>query len=411
MLLNKERALALMAEHDLVAIIGTTLENVTYLTGHVGWAQRVYRSLQSYAVMTSDPGAGSDLILTRSDNTYFAAFSGYPERIYSYGGKTAVIFPDNFEPADDEQRRFQELTESAARHKTVLDALLAALKARGITRGRIALDDEGCPPALFDSLKKALPGCEFIPGSNLFLMIRLVKTEEELDRLRAAAQVNEDAISQVFANLRADMSENEVAEIWRQNVARPGGMWHWFHFNSGPRSAFIFPPTERKLEKGDLFMFDAGLFFKNYNADTGSCGSIGEPNETAQRQWKGIETGFHAALEVIKEGCTGQQIYRALLEGIHEADMPEFTSPFAGHTIGLEAREFPFILSDESKYDLPFLPPTSEIPLPENAVINVEAPVGTVGWGGYQLEYSVIVKKDGWERLIPQDRHFHVIDA
>ena len=70
MLLNKERALALMAEHELVAIIGTTLENVTYLTGHVGWAQRVYRSLQSYAVLTNDPDAGSDLILTRSDNTY-----------------------------------------------------------------------------------------------------------------------------------------------------------------------------------------------------------------------------------------------------------------------------------------------------------------------------------------------------
>jgi Xaa-Pro aminopeptidase len=411
MLLNKERALALMAEHDLTAIIGTTLENVTYLTGHVGWAQRVYRSLQSYAVMTNNPDAGTDLILTRSDNTYFAAYGGYPERIYSYGGIPGVIFPEDFEPANDEQKRFQELTESGGRHNTVLDALLAALKARGITRGRIALDDEGCPPSLFESLKKSLPGCEFIPGSNLFLMIRLVKMPEELDRLRAAAQVNEDAISAVFASLRPGMSENDVAEIWRENVARPGGMWHWFHFNSGPRSAYIFPPTERKLEKGDLFMFDAGLFFKNYNADTGSCGCIGEPPEKAQKEWKAIDTGFHEALKVIKEGCTGQQIFHALRDGIHEAGMPEFNSPFAGHTVGLEAREFPFILSDEAKYDRPFLPPTSEIPLPENATINIEAPGGTAGFGGYQIEYSVIVKKDGWERLIPQDRHFRVIEA
>jgi Xaa-Pro aminopeptidase len=411
MLLNKDRALALMEEHNLTAIIGTTLENVTYLTGHVGWAQRVYRSLQSYAVMTNDPHSGSDLILTRSDNTYFAAFGGYPERTYSYGGPTAVIFPDGFTPQDDEQKRYTDLTESAIRHKTILDALLAALKARGITRGRIALDNEGCPPALFDALKEKLPQCEFIPGSNLFLMIRLVKTPEEIDRLKAAAQVNEDAISQVLANLRAGMTENDVAEIWRQNVARPGGMWHWFHFNSGPRSAFIFPPTGRKLEKGDLFMFDAGLFFKNYNADTGSCGSIGQPPEKAQKEWNAVESGFHEALKVIKEGCTGQQIYHALRDGIRDAGFPEFTSPFAGHTIGLEAREFPFILSDETKYDQPFLPSTSEIPLPENAILNIEAPIGTMGFGGYQIEYSVIVKKDGWEPLIPQDRRFHVIDG
>ena len=411
MLLNKERALALMEEHGLTAIIGTTLENVTYLTGHVGWAQRVYRSLQSYAVMTNDPSAGTDLILTRSDNTYFAAYEGYPERVYSYGGVPAVIFPDGFTPQNDEQKRFAELTESGGRHKTIMDALLAALKARGITRGRIALDNEGCPPSLFDTLKEKFPNCEFIPGANLFLMIRLVKTPEEIDRLKAAAQVNEDAISQVFGNLRPGMSENDVAEIWRENVARPGGMWHWFHFNSGPRSAYIFPPTERKLEKGDLFMFDAGLFFKNYNADTGSCGSIGEPVEKARKEWEAIETGFHEALNVIKEGCTGQQIFHALRDGIRDAGMPEFNSPFAGHTIGLEAREFPFILSNEVKYDQPFLPPTSEIPLPENATINIEAPVGTVGFGGYQIEYSVIVKKNGWEPLIPQDRHFRVIDG
>ena len=411
MLLNKDRALALMEEHDLTAIIGTTLENVTYLTGHVGWAQRVYRTLQSYAVMTNVPEAGTDLILTRSDNTYYSAYAGYPERVYSYGGTAAVIFPEGFTPADDEQRRFMELTESGARHKTILDALLVALKARGITRGRIALDDGGCPPALFDSLKKALPGCEFIPGANLFLMIRLVKTPEELDRLRAAAQVNEDAISEVFACLRPGMSENDVAAIWRENVARPGAMWHWFHFNSGSRSAFIFPPTDRILEKGDLFMVDAGLFFKNYNADTGSCGSIGEPNKKARKEWSAVETGFHEALNVIKEGCTGQQIYRALSAGIQEAGFPEFDSPFAGHTVGLEAREFPFILSDEVKYDQPFLPASSEISLPENSVINIEAPVGTVGFGGYQIEYSVIVKKDGWEHLVPQDRQFRVIAA
>ena len=410
MLYNRERALELMREHDVAAMIGTTLENVTYLTGHIGWAQRVYRARKSYGVMTNNPDAGTDLIMNRADNTYYAAYGGHAENVYVWGGQANHIEPEGYEPHDEEMRRYRELHASGAKHATLLDGLLAALRDRGITSGRIALDEEGCPDSLFATLKEKLPNCEFIPGSGLFLMTRLVKTADELDRLREAAQVNEDAITKVFEFVCEGVSEREVAEVWRQEVARPGGMWHWFHFNSGPRGVFIFPPTDRKLQKGDGFMFDAGLFHKNYNADTGSCGSIGEPSARVQREWKGVEEGFHECLEVIKAGCTGNQIYQALVKGI-QSRFPEFDAPFAGHTIGLEAREFPFILGPESKHNQPFYPETSEIPYPVDSVINIEAPIGTFGQGGYQIEYSVVVKENGWEMLIPQDRSFRVIDV
>ncbi len=410
MLYNKQRALELMREHEVRAMIGTTMENVTYLTGHIGWAQRVYRARRSYSLLTNDPDAGTDLVMNRADNTYYAAYGGFAENVYVWGGQAYHIEPEGYAPHDEEMERYLTLHESGGKHPTLIDGLLAALKHRGITSGRIALDEEGCPDSLFAALKERLPGCEFIPGSGLFLMTRLVKTVDELDRLRQAAQINEDAISEVFDFAREGVSEREAAEVWRQAVARPGGMWHWFHFNGGPRSVFIFPPTERKLQKGDHFMFDAGLFYQNYNADTGSCGSIGEPSTRTQREWKGIEEGFHECLEVIKAGCTGSQIYQALLRGV-QARFPAFDAPFAGHTIGLEAREFPFILGSESKIDQPFLPKSSELPLPVNSVINVEAPVGAFGYGGYQIEYSLIVKENGWKKLIPQDRSFRVIDA
>ena len=410
MLLNKPRALELMREHGLAAAIGTTYENVTYLTGHVGWATRVYRQRKSCALLANDPAAGTDLILNRADNTYYAAYGGTAERVYVYGGQAYHVEPPGWTPQDPEMKRYVELHESGGRHKTLLEGLLAALKARGISRGRIALDEEGCGPELFAALKEKLPGCEFIPGSGLFLMIRLVKTEEEIKALRAAAQINEDAIGEVFKFVRAGVTEAEVAEVWRQAVARPGGMWHWFHFNSGPRSIFIFPPTGRRLQKGDLFMFDAGLYYQNYNADTGSCGSLGEPSAQAQREFKAVETGFHEAVSLVKAGVTGGQIYKALLSGIQKG-WPQFDAPFAGHTIGLEAREFPFILGAETKHNQPFLPATSEIPLPAGSVINIEAPVGTFGFGGYQIEYSVVVKPNGWEPLLKQDRRFRVIGA
>ena len=409
MLLNRSRALELMREHDVVAMIGTTHENVTYLTGHVGWAMRVYRQRKNCAVMVNDPSAGTDLILNRGDNTYYASYGGYAEKVYSYGGQGLHITPDAWIP-DAEMKRYIELNDSAGKHKTLLDGLLAALEARGISKGKVALDEEACGPELFRALKEKLPNCDFIPGSGLFLMIRLVKTEDELKAMRAAARINEDAVEEVFRFVRPGVTENEVAEVWRQAVAKPGGMWHWFHFNSGPRGVAIFPPTDRKIQKGELFMFDAGIFYQNYNSDTGSCGSLGEPCAQARREWKAVEEGFHETVDIVKAGVTGGQIYHSLVRNI-KSRWPSFEATFAGHTIGLEAREFPFILGPETRHNQPFLPPTSEIPLPENSVINIEAPIGTFGFGGYQIEYTIVVKQNGWEMLLPQNRQMRVIAA
>ena len=60
MLLNKERALAMMKEAKLDALIGTTPENVLYMTGYSGWMTWAYRGntmdggLQVYAMLTPD---------------------------------------------------------------------------------------------------------------------------------------------------------------------------------------------------------------------------------------------------------------------------------------------------------------------------------------------------------------------
>lgn len=409
MLFNKSRALSLMQENDLEAIIATTHENVTYLTGHVGWAQRVYRQRKSCGLLTKNPDVGTDLIMNRADNTYYATYGGFAENVYSYGGQAYHIGQENYEPNSTEFEKYLELHNSGGENPTLLEGLVKALKNREITSGNIGLDEEGCSESLFTALKKEFPNCNFLPASGLFLMIRLVKTDDELDVLREAALINENAIQKVFNYVEEGVTENEVAQVWRQAVAKPGGMWHWFHFNSGHRSVFIFPPTDKKLKKGDLFMFDAGLFYKNYNADTGSCGCIGEPSNRIKKEWSAIQDGFLQSLDIVKSGCTGGQIYKALISGI-KSKFPEFDAPFAGHTIGLEAREFPFILGDETKHNQKFLPSTSEIPLPVNSVINIEAPIGTFGFGGYQIEYSVIVKENGWEPLIEQKRELKIIE-
>lgn len=412
-LLNHERALNLMQEHSIDAIIGTTSENVTYLSGHQGWVQRAYRSRQNFALLSVDPQVNVDLVLNGGDLTYFAARGGDVARAIGYGGTAGLLSTEDgdYEPSTEEERSFLNLYETSGRFPNAVAALIRLIRDRGLQRTRIAFDEEGCDPSILRALRTEFPSAEFVPATNLLLMIRLVKTPAEIELLRRAAEMNRDAFEAMFEAMRPGITESELAEVWRAEVARPGARWHWLHLGTGTRSAWVFPPTERKLEVGDLFLCDGGITYQGYNADTGTSGSIGEPTPQSLQEFRAIEAGIQAALGVIREGVTGGMIFHTMVDTIRSAGLSGYNAVFAGHTIGLEPREFPFTLAAETQYNDAFLPPSSELPLPANSVINVESPIGRLGWGGYHIEYTVVVTPGGYEEIVEQEHGFRLIEA
>ena len=64
--MNRSRALELMRQHGVAAIVGATPDNVCYMTGHNGWAQYVYATLPCVAAFTDDGTEGTDLIVPRA---------------------------------------------------------------------------------------------------------------------------------------------------------------------------------------------------------------------------------------------------------------------------------------------------------------------------------------------------------
>src|SRR5262245_2388284 len=259
MLLNKDRALSLMADHDIAALVGTTHENVTYLTGHIGWARRVYRSVESYGVLSRDPDRGTALVIDNGqEGTYYSTQGSTAELVRWFGGKNALGVPAGYRPATEEEALYLAFQDDSSTFATGVDAVVGALAELGVARGRIAVDELGCRPAFLAALRERLPSCEVLPASGLFLMIRLVKTPEELERLREAAGINEAGLTAMLERMAPGVTENEAVEAWREAVARPGGMWHWCHLGSGPSRIDIFPPTDRALAPGDQFAYDAG---------------------------------------------------------------------------------------------------------------------------------------------------------
>ncbi len=412
MLFNRERALEFMTEFGLDALLATTRHNVLYLSGFQGWAQYTYgdATTQTFAIFFRDTGVAPALIVSRQDETYYSATGSWIEDVRGYGPRSALDIEPGEQGTTDEERNYLSLIgEGAPREANSVDALVRVLSERGISTGNIAIDNEGIRPASRASLEAAFPDISFHDGANLFRLIRLQKTAEEVERLRAAATLNEEALSAFHAELAVGKTEREIASHYYRIVAAGGGKWSWFHLGGGRRSASIFPPSERPFQADDGFFFDAGMRLEHYCGDVGCCGSFGEPGVERKAQWDAIQAGLKEAFETIRAGVKPSEIFRAAVAGAKKAGLPNYNGAFCGHTIGIEARELPYTLSEPTPLTDPFLPESSDIPLPAGAVLSVELPSGKLGEGGVHAEYTVLVTETGMEHLGAAKRKHFVV--
>ena len=412
MLFNRERALEFMTEFGLDALLATTRHNVLYLSGFQGWAQYTYgdATTETFAIFFRDTGVAPALIVSRQDETYYSATGSWIEDVRGYGPHSALDIEPGEQGTTDEERNYLSLIgEGAPREANSVDALVRVLSERGISTGNIAIDNEGIRPASRASLEAAFPDISFHDGANLFRLIRLQKTAEEVERLRAAATLNEEALSAFHAELAVGKTEREIASHYYRIVAAGGGKWSWFHLGGGRRSASIFPPSERPFQADDGFFFDAGMRLEHYCGDVGCCGSFGKPGVKRKAQWDAIQAGLKEAFETIRAGVKPSEIFRAAVAGAKKAGLPNYNGAFCGHTIGIEARELPYTLSEPTPLTDPFLPESSDIPLPAGAVLSVELPSGKLGEGGVHAEYTVLVTETGMEHLGAAKRKHFVV--
>jgi len=401
-----------MDQFDIDLLIASTPENVTYLSDTVSWAPKVYSySVDMFATYFRDNNLNSSLIVPSQEMTYVSASNTWINDFYTYGGKSALIQESEHVIESAEENTYLNLQNNDdKRFPTAVEALIASIKNNTTKKLRIAIDEDKMTHKSTLKLQEELDNCELIPSSDLLRLIRMVKTDDEISAMKAAADLNETACTKVCNEIKIGMKELDIAEIYAQEVGKGLGKWLWFHFGSGRRSVGIFPPTEKKIQPGEMWKFDAGLSLNNYQADTGWGGVIGQPNAQQNMIWEATLRGYNSAMSVIKEGVRPSEIQNAMIKGTQDGGLANHSGTFAGHAIGLEMRELPYVLGNKKMVNSLYLPQDTDIPLPENTVLCIENPCQIFGVGGTQIEQTIIVKKSGYELLTKQDRKLWIIE-
>ena len=290
-------------------------------------------------------------------------------------------------------KRLAEVYRSVERGKELFVVLKETLDEKGLSSSRLGLDEGGLNPTTFQKVVKELPDAEIVDGTGIFYETRLVKTPEEIERMKKGAEINVRAIEVVNDALKEGVTEQEMWELYDSEVRKDGAFNVYPIVAAGPcYSAVVlspgFKPSGRPLERGDIIRIDCDLIYDYYFSDVARSGVIGEASGTKKRYHEALHAGFERAQEAIKPGVKPSKIFRIAVDTIRNSGIPAYDRPVCGHGIGIEC--YNPLLS---------ISPKSNIPLEEGMTLNLETPYYELGLGGYNLENTILVTRNGHEIL------------
>ncbi len=278
-------------------------------------------------------------------------------------------------------------------------------KALGLGVGqnlRIGVEPTGLRFLELDLLQKALPDAEFLNGSAIFADLRMIKDEHELKRMRKAAQIAEAALLETLKTIRVGQTEKEIAaELLIQLYQHGSDQELPFApiVSSGPNSANPHAsPSDRRLQAGDLLLFDWGAGFENYFSDITRCFFVDFVDERMIKIAETVQRANHYAISGGQAGMQAGDVDTIARTEIEESGFGEYFTHRTGHGLGMEAHEAPYIFRG------------NPLTLKRGMVFTVEPGVYVPGLGGVRIEDDVFVDEDGLTCLTSLPREVMTID-
>lgn len=408
MLFNTPRAVEYMHRCGLDALVATSPVNITYFTDYACWFDPLFREYmmvpgapsnraQSYAVFPREGEAAfvvsAPLFAVNAADLWVRDLS-----IYGSPGVDTSLPPTAL---SDAYRRFFDLFTASSHHPTALDALVSALRTRGLTGARIGLEMEGLALASHEAIARALPRADIKDCSNLIRLLRMVKTPDELARLTRAAEISEQAAMESLALARPGRPMAELSQYYRARVAEQGAAFD--HFAFGVNGLGIATEPEYVPEQGDVEYVDFGCVYRQCFSDSGTTLATGEASPVLSDRFAALRTCLDAAISIMRPGVKASAVQAPMQATLKAYGL---TGSFPhGHGVGLEVRDYPIIVPDnglrirDDCIDVP-----SDLTLEADMVINLEAPLFMPGVGSLHIEQSFVITPNGCRPLVSQDR-------
>jgi len=235
-----------------------------------------------------------------------------------------------------------------------------------------------------------------VPTEGIVERARVRKDIYEIATLREAARRLSTVADGVLADVRAGMTEQEVALAIDVRIRQNGFSRTAFEtiVASGPNAALPHAhPGERRLTEGDLVVLDFGGVYTSYCVDLTRTVSIGKATARAREVYGAVLDAHDRAIRSVRPGASRLDIDQAARDTLARYGLAEAFGHGTGHGLGIEVHEDPRITRRRPDVD------TRDEAVEAGMVFTIEPGAYLPDWGGVRIEDDVLVTPDGVEIL------------
>jgi Xaa-Pro aminopeptidase len=308
---------------------------------------------------------------------------------FRYATQSAAQVPDAF----DREIVAGEMLEGIAE-------TLTSSRAKG---GRLGFDDASLTVKQHARLTELLgEGWKLVPCAGAVERLRAVKDAGEIDCIRAASRLADEALRETLEAGVVGRSERDVAIELELRMRRLGAEGASFPSIVAAGAHGALPhaePRARAIRKDALLTIDWGALHEGYCSDCTRTYATGEGiSERAREVYALVLEAQERALAAVAAGPNGKEVDAVAREVIEQAGEGDHFGHGLGHGVGLEVHEGPRL----SRL-------ASEDALLAGNVVTVEPGVYLPGRLGVRIEDLVVVTEDGQEVLTRLSKELTVV--
>ncbi len=196
-----------------------------------------------------------------------------------------------------------------------------------------------------DFLKlKEVVGTNLVDGSNAIWDMRMIKTNEELKKIKFVCSIASDAYNVLPSTLSIGNTEREAVHKLKIDILNRGADSVPFMpgiSGKGGVPQIVCGPTDRILDEGDILFIDTGSTFDGYFCDFDRNYAFGRVASDVEKVyeilWQATEIGIKTSIP----GATTNDIFNAMNKVIQDGGTIGNNVGRLGHGLGLQLTEPP----------------------------------------------------------------------
>lgn len=319
----------------------------------------------------------------RLDQYWLTGFTGEDGAAIVTRNSVVLLTDGRFDQAADAEAPFARKVIRKQRNSEANAKVIRQLRV-----ARLGFNPDAMHVREFAELKKLTAPARWVAIADPVRPLRIVKDADEIDRLRVAARVAEEAFEAVRRRLNIGMTEREIAAELDYEMARRGAQAPAFEtiVAVGPNSSLPhFEPGSRRLTDTEPLLVDWGARVNWYGSDLTRVLWLGTVAKEYRTIFEVVREAHAAGIAAVKPGAKASAVDAAARRVIDKAGYGKQFNHATGHGIGLRGHEPPRIGRKVDER------------LTAGMVITIEPGIYLPGVGGVRLEDDVLVTETGHE--------------